>query len=147
MGRQARSHRRRNRRRYQRRADHELIHLTLPERPTDHEAFPEEGVFGVDHNGCLTELVRIDGTEILVHYDDVPECDLTTVDGIPCTTALRTVIDLAVDLDDRDLRRIIDDALGRQLFTLAEAWDRLAEADMAQRPGAEILRQTLPPRD
>ncbi len=145
MGRQTRRHKRRNQRRHLRSALSEPIHLTLPERPTDNELFGDEGVFGVDANGCLTELVQIGDMRLVVHYDDVPDCDLTEVDGLPCTTALRTIIDLAVELDDEDLRRIIDDALDRELFTLSEAWDRLSAADMAQRPGAEILRRTLPP--
>ena len=145
MGRQVRRHRRRNQRRYRWQAPTEPIHITLAERPTDHEAFIEEGVFGVDANGCLTELIQMGDMEIIVHYDDVPDCDKTTVDGIPCTTALRTIIDLAVELDNDDLRRIIDDALNRRLFTLAEAWDRLSDADMTQRAGANILRQILPP--
>ncbi len=49
----------------------------------------------VDGNGCLTEHVRIGDQEVIVHYGEVPDKDLTTVDGVPCTTALRTVIDIA----------------------------------------------------
>ena len=144
MGRQTRRYRRRNQRHHYRRGRDVPIELTLAERPTDHEAFPGEGVFGVDANGCLTETVMLGGDPV-IHYDDVPDHDLTEVDGIPCTTALRTIIDLAVELTDEELLRIVDDALQRNLFTLAEAWERLSEADMAHRRGAEILRQRLPP--
>ena len=36
---------------------------------------------------------------------------MTVVDGIRCTTALRTVIDLAPDLSHEELRRMVDDCL------------------------------------
>jgi hypothetical protein len=52
-----------------------------------------------DSNGCLTERVRIGDNEVIVHYDDIPDEDLTVVEGIPCTTALRTVSDLEPDVD------------------------------------------------
>jgi hypothetical protein len=62
-----------------------------------------------DGNGVLTERRWLDGHEIVVHYDDVPAKDITTVDGIPCTTALRTVIDIAPDLSAADLGRAVQD--------------------------------------
>jgi hypothetical protein len=80
---------------------------------------------------------------MIVHYDDVPKTDLTIVDGIPCTTALRTVIDLAPEVDPATLERMVQDALARKLFTVEEAWARLAARDMATRPGAELLRRLL----
>lgn len=79
-----------------------------------------------------------------MHYDDVPGCDVTTVSGIPCTTALRTVIDLAADADRPRLEQIVNDALDRGLFTVDEAWSRLARPDMATRTGAALLREVLP---
>ena len=97
-----------------------------------------------DRNGCFIERVEVGGKEIIVHYDDIPETDMTVVDGIPVTTALRTVIDLAPDVDRFTLERMVDDALARRLFTVEEAWARLAERDMLHRPGAENLRRLLP---
>ena len=49
--------------------------------------------FGVDGNGALTEITSIGGIEVIVHHDDLPPSDNTVMHGIPCTTALRTVID------------------------------------------------------
>lgn len=49
-----------------------------------------------DVNGALTERRRMGGQDVVVHYDDIPDTDITVVRGIPCTTALRTVIDLAL---------------------------------------------------
>lgn len=99
---------------------------------------------GVDANGCPTERLTIGDIDVVVHYDDIPETDITTVKGIRCTTALRTVIDIAPEIDDEDLNRIVVNCLQRDLFTLEEAWRRLSEPDMATRPGARRLRRLLP---
>jgi hypothetical protein len=100
---------------------------------------------GVDGNGLLTERTWLGDTEVIIHRDDVPPSDITVIDGIRCTTALRTVIDLAPELSTSHLHEIVDDALARGMFTVADAWRRLAEPDMATRRGAELLRQVLPP--
>lgn len=96
-----------------------------------------------DNNGALTEIRLVGGREVIVHYDDIPETDITTVDGLRCTTALRTVIDIAVDVDRAHLDRIVRDCLERRLFTVEEARVRLAEPDMVNRRGADLLRQLL----
>ncbi len=96
-----------------------------------------------DGNGVLTEHQWIDGHEVVVHYDDVPESDITTVDGIPCTTALRTVIDLAPDGDPAHLDRMVRECLERGLFTVDEAMSRIAQPDMQGRLGAVLLRINL----
>ena len=107
----------------------------MPERSDDEIYF--------DSNGSLTERQRLGGQEVVVHYEDIPEKDITTVDGIPCTTALRTVIDIAPDLDRGQLRRVVQDCLDRQLFGVEEARARLLEPDMLNRPGAHLLRPLL----
>ena len=99
--------------------------------------------FYIDSNGCLTERRRFGGEEVIVHYDDIPDTDITTHRGIPVTTPLRTVIDLAPDMEPDHLRAVILDCLRRRLFTVPEARVRLAQPDMATRRGAEILRQAL----
>ena len=53
----------------------------------------EPGSMYFDSNGVLTEHRLIDGMEVIVHYEDIPDSDCTVVDGIPCTTALRSVIE------------------------------------------------------
>jgi hypothetical protein len=98
-----------------------------------------------DDNGVLTERRWLEDTEVIVHYDDVPAKDITSVDGIPCTTALRTVIDLAPQLSDVELARAVRDCLDRGLFTVEEAQARIDEPDMVQRRGADLLRHHLPP--
>ena len=96
-----------------------------------------------DADGVLTEHRWMDGQEVVVHYDDVPDSDLTVVDGIPCTTALRTVIDIAPDLDALHLDRVVRDCLDRGLFTVDEALARVAQPDMQGRLGATLLRIQL----
>jgi hypothetical protein len=106
------------------------------------ELFDPDDIY-MDSNGCPTERVRLGDQEVVVHYDDIPETDITTVKGIRCTTPLRTVIDIASDIDAAQLERIVQDCLDRRLFTAEEAWARLAEQDMVRRPGAELLRRAL----
>jgi hypothetical protein len=84
-----------------------------------------------------------DGNEVIVRHDDIPASDLTTVDGIPCTTALRTVIDLAPEMEPAEFEELVRDALGRRLFTLDEARRRIEQPDMATRLGAALLRRFL----
>lgn len=98
---------------------------------------------GVDGNGAPTEVRSIGGVEVIVHHDDIPECDITTVDGIPCTTPVRTLVDLAPELDRTELERVVRDMLDRRLFTMEEAEERLAQPDMGDRRGAQLLRRVL----
>jgi hypothetical protein len=100
---------------------------------------------GVDGNGVPTERRQLGDQAVVIHYDDVPPSDITMVKGIRCTTALRTVIDLAPELAPTDLDLMVRDFLGRGLFTIDDAWRRLSQPDMATRRGAEILRALLPP--
>jgi len=104
-------------------------------------------LLGVDGNGAPVELHNIAGAEVVVHYDDVPESDVTTVDGIRVTTPLRTVIDLAPEVSSEQLERMVRDCLSRGLFTVEEAERRLAESDMRSRRGAELLREVLQDRE
>lgn len=97
----------------------------------------------IDANGCPTELIELDGQVVLVHYDDLPESDITVVDGCRCTTALRTVIDIAAELEADELDRVVRDCLERDLFKAAQARDRISEPDMLARPGADLLRDAL----
>ncbi len=100
---------------------------------------------GVDGNGLLTERMWLGEHEVIIHRGDVPETDITTVHGIRCTTALRTVIDLAPEVEASHLEEMVHDSLERGLFTVEEALRRLAEPDMVGRRGAELLRRALPP--
>lgn len=97
----------------------------------------------IDSNGFPTERVRFGGQTVVVHYDDIPESDITTVGGLRVTTPIRTVIDIAVDVAPTDLERIIRDFLDRGLFTIDEALARIDQPDMAARAGAHLVRAAL----
>jgi hypothetical protein len=100
--------------------------------------------WGVDGNGDPVEIVMIDGEEVIVHHtDSLPPHDITEVRGIPCTTPVRTVIDLAPEVDRDELDHMVEHFLDRGLMTVDEAWARLAEDDMADRRGAALLREVL----
>ena len=109
----------------------------------DDEVFVEP--LGVDGNGLLTERLLLGDQEVILHRGDYPESDITTVHGIRCTTPLRTVIDIAPDVPASHLDEIVQDCLGRGMFTVDEARRRLAEPDMADVRGAELVRRALPP--
>ena len=97
----------------------------------------------VDANGCLTERVSLGDQDVIVHYDDIPESDITTIDGIRVTTALRTVIDVAPDLDTAELDQMVRHCLDRGLFTPAEAIERVGRPDMHKRLGAKLVRHVV----
>lgn len=101
------------------------------------------GALELDSCGNPMERVEIGGQEVIVHYVDIPEKDKTVVRGIPCTTALRTMIDLAPDVSEAELRRMVAQCLERELFSPDEARARLSEADMQDHPGAPILRSIV----
>ncbi|HVX19141.1 MAG TPA: hypothetical protein VHA73_14010 [Acidimicrobiales bacterium] len=108
------------------------------------ESAPTVGPMSVNADGVLTEVRLIGGQEVIVHYDDVvPESDFTTVDGIPVTTPVRTLIDLAPDVDQSHLDAMVDDVLARGLATEAEARARIAQPDIRNRVGAKLLRSAL----
>jgi hypothetical protein len=99
----------------------------------------------IDANGVPTERVRLGDQAVVVHYDTIPEKDLTIVDGIPCTTALRTVIDLAAEVGTDELRSMVQQCLRRGLFTVEELLARTDEADLRSRAGARLIRRLFCP--
>jgi len=98
---------------------------------------------GLDANGYPLFRARHGDIDVLVHVADVPQSDLTEVRGIRCTTALRTVIDLASSTEPDGVRSMVASALRKSLFTAAELRDRLAQPDMLRHPGAVALREAL----
>jgi len=107
--------------------------------------FDEDGPepLGVDANGSPMERMWIGDQEVIIHRMDVPESDITTLDGIRLTTPLRTVIDVAPEVKPEHLSEMVEDCLERGLFTVEDAVRRLAEPDMAGNRGAELLRRAL----
>ena len=100
-------------------------------------------VFYLDPRGHLVERVQMDGQEVHLHYRDVPESDITTLHGVRLTTPLRTVIDIAPMVDCDQLELMVQDCLERGLFTIEEAWQRIAQPDMLVDPGAIAMGRLL----
>jgi hypothetical protein len=96
-----------------------------------------------DHPHGAIEVTSFNGQRVTIYYRHVPEKDFTVVRGVPCTTALRTIIDIAPELPPENLRRAVDDCLRRRLFTVAEALVRTAEEDLVNDVGAILLREEL----
>lgn len=70
--------------------------------------------------------------------------DIVTRDGIPVTAAVRTLVDLAVELPSRRLERAVNEADKRDLID-PEAL-RAAVEDYSGQPGARDLRELLDKR-
>jgi very-short-patch-repair endonuclease/predicted transcriptional regulator of viral defense system len=70
--------------------------------------------------------------------------DITTIDGIPCTTVARTLVDLGDVVDRRAVERAVDQADVLQLFDLRAVDDVLDRA--GPKRGAGILRAVLADR-
>ena len=69
------------------------------------------------------------------------EADVTIIDGIPCTTLPRTLLDLAEVVDKRAVEKAIDQAEVLRKFDLRAVNEVLSRA--AGRRGAAVLRRVL----
>lgn len=97
----------------------------------------------IDGNGCFTERKRIGGQEVVVHYDDLPDSDVTVIGGIPVTTIVRTLIDCAPEMERDEFVAMLRSSLDRRLFQPVEAYARIAEPDMQGRAGTKTLGEEL----
>lgn len=83
---------------------------------------------------------------VTVHTARLTPTDLTLVDGIPCTTIPRTLIDCAGIVGPLRLRRLVDQAMHRRLVTpgqIQHCWDRARLRP--GRAGEVRLREALDP--
>jgi Transcriptional regulator, AbiEi antitoxin/Protein of unknown function (DUF559) len=79
---------------------------------------------------------------IVVHKSTtLHSADITTIDGIPCTSLARTLLDLAEVVDRQAVERAISQAEVLGIFDLREVEDVLARA--TGRRGAGVLREIL----
>lgn len=102
-----------------------------------------QGDSWIDTNGNLRERTTIGGQEVIVTYDDIPESDVTTIDGLRVTTPVRTLIDLASEVDAHELDRMLQHAFDHGLCTREEIVSRCSEPDLRSRPGARLLLRLL----
>jgi hypothetical protein len=69
------------------------------------------------------------------------EADVTKIDGIPCTTLARTLLDLAEVVDERAVERAVNQADVLRIFDLRAVEDALSRA--SGRRGAPVLKRVL----
>ena len=91
----------------------------------------------------IAEARRVDSIAADVHRSLFLEAsERTTIDGIACTSAVRTLLDLGTLVDETEL----DDAFGRGLIsgrvTLRRV-DRYLDRPMGGRPGVAALRRVV----
>jgi very-short-patch-repair endonuclease len=84
---------------------------------------------------------------VVIHrVGPLPTVDLTTLDGIPVTTAARTLIDLAAVASRESVEEALDDALRRGLVSVARLRWRLNELGGSGRRGAGTIRDLIAAR-
>lgn len=77
---------------------------------------------------------------------DLDSAHLTRVDGLPCTTVPRTVVDLAPGVSDRRLGAILDDLIVRGRLELADVDVVLSSVARRGKPGVRRMRRVLASR-
>ncbi len=93
----------------------------------------------------LGRHVRLDG--VRAHRSGQLEPgDLTAVHGIPCTSPLRTVIDLSGTLSDDELGSVIDDFIRRRTLDLEALRSRVNRVRPAPGRSVKRLRRVLAAR-
>jgi hypothetical protein len=85
--------------------------------------------------------------DAMVHrLADLHERWVTAVDGIPCTTVARTLVDLGAVLPEKSVARAFDRALGRNLVTASAVKTALDAVARRGRRGAGVIRRVLEPQ-
>jgi hypothetical protein len=72
--------------------------------------------------------------------------DRTARDGIPCTSAVRTVLDLAGVVPPFRADQALEDALRRRLCLIESVADRFVQLARRGRPGTRVMRALLEKR-
>jgi len=103
------------------------------------------GIHGSDRGMTHVTLPSRDGrsrTGLEVHRSaTLTEADVARVDGIPCASVARTLVDLGDHAKRRDVERAVDQAEVLRLFDLRAVQDALGRA--GRRRGAGMLRAVL----
>jgi len=89
---------------------------------------------------------RMDVDGIIVHRAHLVPRDRCSIDLIPVTTPVRTLLDLAGELSEQRLGTVLDHALGNRLVTRAELEQRLADLRSRGRRGLGVLAGLLAAR-
>jgi hypothetical protein len=103
------------------------------------------GLDGVRADGLeVTAPKRLRPALVVAHFAPTfPAIDRDVVEGIPVTSATRTLIDLAGVLDRDTVELALEDALRRGLTSRARMKYRLGELEGRGRGGCGVLRELL----
>lgn len=84
---------------------------------------------------------------VIIHQStDLVDDHFTVVDGLPTTTVVRTLVDLAAVLDDRLIERVIDRCIAQRRTSIEELGSLVGEVSRRGKPGTAFLREYLQTR-
>lgn len=84
---------------------------------------------------------------IRIFHRELPEHHITRFGPLPITRVERTIFDLASNLDERELGRVLDDALRSGKVTPGRIRSVFRELAGPGRQGTEVMRRVLTARD
>jgi hypothetical protein len=99
----------------------------------------------------IVEVTTTDGLSpelegVTVHrMADLHERWITKVDGIPCTTVARTLVDLGLVMPHKHVDQCLDRALGRGIVSVASVKTALDAVARQGRRGVGVMRRILEP--
>jgi hypothetical protein len=93
--------------------------------PSGHAPLTPSVVLAIipSQNPRVTQSERGRGDEIRIRFADLPESDITEVNGFRVTTLVRTLIDLSAETEASEAARYIEQAIEKGLITLNELID------------------------
>jgi hypothetical protein len=95
----------------------------------------------------VTRRIKSPDRRIFLHYTRRdPFVDAVEVEGLPVTSAGRTILDSAAVAYRWQVEAALDDALRRKLITVDDMWRILARAGGRGRKGSALLRALLEER-
>jgi very-short-patch-repair endonuclease len=95
----------------------------------------------------VTRRIRSPNRRLLLHYTRCdPFVDAIEIEGLPVTSAGRTILDSAAVARRWQVEAALDDGLRRKLFTVDDMWRLLAKAGGRGRKGSALFRSLLEDR-
>jgi very-short-patch-repair endonuclease len=96
----------------------------------------------------VTRRIRPPDQRMLLHYTcRDPFVDAIEIEGLPVTSAGRTILDSAAVAYRWQVEAALDDALRRKLITVDDMWRILAKSGGRGRKGSALVRALLEERD
>ncbi len=109
------------------------------------------GLDGIEH-APLEVLVprwsrRQKRTSVVVHESKTfGPTDQTVIDGIPCTSIVRTILDLPAVVPAYRADQLFEDALRKRLCTIDQIANRFVQIARRGRPGTSVARELIEKR-